>query len=783
MNRLQSIFAPLVLLAWSLAVVTAEPVVLGYYPSWKRAKMNGIDFSKYTHVNIAFGIPRQDGSFSFEDEWALPQILQQVRANGRTKALLSIGGWTGSNLFSDILKNEHTRESLVNNMANYVDNNKLDGIDIDWEYPGRQGNACNIFDVQNDMPNFLVFLRSLRQAFDTKFGERNKLITLAVRVQPFDTPTGPSTDVKEFSKYVDYANVMAYDISGPWNTETGPNAPFDFERGKGTPLSFVSSIDAWTSAGWPAQQLVAGLGFYGRSSVASQDMTKDFGNQYQPQSHAVPLGDAEDAPWYDACAGITSPSGTWNWKNLRLQGVLTSPNTTAAPWIRHWDDITQTPWLYNTDTKIFLSYDDPDSIKIKSDYAASKGLGGVMVWSANMDYDNELINAARSFGGNMASTGTESGMTIGYYPSWKKAQSANVDFSKYTHINMAFGIPTSSGTISFDGDWFLPQVVTDVHSKGAKVLLSVGGWTGSNLFSTIVKDPGARSTLISSMVNYVKNYNLDGIDIDWEYPGRLGNNCNIYDNANDTPNFLKFLQDLRATFDSTFGTRQKLITLAVRVEPFDLNGGYSTDVSGFAKVVDYANLMQYDINGGWNTETGPNAPFNYEKGKGLQASFVSAIDAWTSAGWPANQLTAGIGFYGRSTIASVDMTKDPTNQYQPQQSVVPLGDSEDAPWYDACAGSTANSGTWMWRHLRDQGVLTSPTTPAAPWVRQWDPISQTPWLFNPSTKQFISYDDMDSLKIKVDYAASKGLAGTMVWSINMDYNNELLDTINKFGTG
>ncbi|KAJ1765708.1 hypothetical protein LPJ74_006249, partial [Coemansia sp. RSA 1843] len=61
-------------------------------------------------------------------------------------------------------------------------------------------------------------------------------------------------------------------------------------------------------------------------------------------------------------------------------------------------------------------------------------------------------------------------LVIGYYPSWKKAQSAAIDFSKYTHINMAFGIPTSSGTFSFDGDWFLPSVVSDLHSKGTKVL-------------------------------------------------------------------------------------------------------------------------------------------------------------------------------------------------------------------------------------------------------------------------------------------------------------------------
>ncbi|KAJ2745597.1 hypothetical protein GGI20_002032 [Coemansia sp. BCRC 34301] len=372
---------------------------------------------------------------------------------------------------------------------------------------------------------------------------------------------------------------------------------------------------------------------------------------------------------------------------------------------------------------------------------------------------------------------------MGYYPSWKRAQSATVDWSKYTHVNIAFSIPRQDGTFTFEDDWVLPQMISQVRAGGAKVLMSVGGWTGSNFFSTIVKSASARSTMISSMVNYVKTNNLDGIDIDWEYPGRLGNTCNIFDEANDTPNFLAFLQDLRTAFDTAFGVKQRLITLAVRVQPFDIGGVPAKDVAAFAKVIDYANLMQYDINGGWNTKTGPNAPFNFQPGEGLQVSFVSAIDDWVNAGFPANQLTAGIGFYGRSTIASQDMTKDPTNQYQPQQAVVPLGDSEDAPWYDACAGSTANSGVWMWKHLRDQGVLTSPATAAAPWVRQWDPVSQTPWLFNPSTKQFISYDDPQSLQIKVNYAASRGLAGAMVWSANMDYNNELMNVLHSWPAG
>lgn len=383
------------------------------------------------------------------------------------------------------------------------------------------------------------------------------------------------------------------------------------------------------------------------------------------------------------------------------------------------------------------------------------------------------IAAALTF----TTTGVLGRNVVGYYPSWKKQYADAMDLGLYTQINFAFAIPAQDGSFSFDGEWFLPQVVSTLHNKGVKAVMSIGGWTGSNYFSTILKDAITSANFITNIINYIKTNNLDGIDLDWEYPGRLGDNCNAFDPQADAANYLTFLRNLRQQMDSAFGTRGKLLTLALRVQPFDGPNGPIADVSEYAKVVDFGSLMQFDINGGWNNVTGPMTPFNFQPGKGLQVSFVSAIDAWTSAGWPANQLNAGYAFYGRSTTALQDMTKDPTNQYQPQASVVPLGDSEDGAWYDTCAGVTANSGTWQWKHLIDQGVLRNPTTANAPWVRQWDNVSQTPWLFNPQTNIFISYDDPQSLQTKVNYAASKGLAGAMVWSLNMDSSNTLLSVL------
>ncbi|KAJ2525367.1 hypothetical protein GGI11_000118 [Coemansia sp. RSA 2049] len=385
-----------------------------------------------------------------------------------------------------------------------------------------------------------------------------------------------------------------------------------------------------------------------------------------------------------------------------------------------------------------------------------------------------VISAFGVFGG----AGASEPNIIGYYASWKQAQTVGVDFSKYTHINLSFGVPGQDGSVTFDESLPLTTVIGEIHGNNTKALVSLGGWSDSTYFTKLVSDTTSQNPLVASIVNFVDTNNLDGIDLDWEYPGREGNGCTNPDLANDTPNYLKFVTNLRSAFTTKFGSGKKLITMAVRVQPFDVNSSPSTDVSGFAKSVDFINLMQYDINGAWMETTGPNAPLNFEKGKATQLSFASAIDAWTGAGWPASQINAGLAFYGRATTASEDMTKDPNNQYQAQEKgVLPQADKEDATWPDPCTGISTFSGVWQWKHLRDQGVLTETETAASPWVRTWDDTTMTPWLFNPSTKMFVSYDDPKSLTAKVDYAKSKGLAGSMVWAIYMDYNDELLDTV------
>ncbi|KAJ2096077.1 hypothetical protein GGI09_004543 [Coemansia sp. S100] len=376
-----------------IPTLAASDVVFGYLPTWQTDKAEGVDLTKYTHITIAFAIPDENGQITMDNldgmmkEW-VPKIT-----DSHAKVLVSLGGWTGSKYFSPILKDPKKRNHMIDQMTLWIQEYEFDGWDVDYEYPGRQGDSCHKFDAREDTPNFLQFLKDLRHRIDSEFGAGTKLITVATRFQPFDGPQGPMSDVSEFAKYVDYFNPMLYDFNGVWSDTTGPNAPLDYTKGKALQFSFKSSIQSWIDAGIPASKINAGLPFYGRTVTANSNMVNSR-DMYQPLSKIIPRGDDDDKEESDiSCGGPKLFSGIWKYANLRSEGVLDTPDSATAPWIRQYDNATNTPWLFNKDTKDFVSYDDTTSIGAKAEFAAEKGLAGVMIWPITNDYDSELVNA------------------------------------------------------------------------------------------------------------------------------------------------------------------------------------------------------------------------------------------------------------------------------------------------------------------------------------------------------------------------------------------------------
>ncbi|WWC94945.1 hypothetical protein V866_001797 [Kwoniella sp. B9012] len=364
-----------------------------------------------------------------------------------------------------------------------------------------------------------------------------------------------------------------------------------------------------------------------------------------------------------------------------------------------------------------------------------------------------------------------------YYPDWAATHlpPESVDFTRFDVVDFAFALPTSNNGLEFtqdDSEDLLNRLVTAAHSSGKRVKLSIGGWTGSAYFSTICGNSASRATFVQNILDAYNTYDLDGIDIDWEYPGTTGADGNAV-SSDDSANFLLFLQELRNALPTG-----ALITTATQVWPFaDSNGSPMSDVSEFAKVIDWILIMNYDVWGSSSTP-GPNAPLSDACGNSTQplANAYAAVSSWTGAGMPANQITLGVPAYGylqKSTASSLKQRRRssfPSPPHKNSNSTSIQARASEVTIYNDNGGSS--DGQVMFYSLIDQGALTledGEYVGEGGFTRHWDSCSSTPWLKSSSSGQIITYDDTQSMNLKGQFAAQVGLRGCNVFSIDGDW--------------
>jgi hypothetical protein len=212
---------------------------------------------------------------------------------------------------------------------------------------------------------------------------------------------------------------------------------------------------------------------------------------------------------------------------------------------------------------------------------------------------------------------------VGYVPSWQ-GDNASIDYSKYTHLNYAFAIPNTNGTIgAVDNSSKLSDLVSRGHATNTKVILSVGGWLSSSPdntpFESIANNSSYITTFVNACANLVTQYNLDGIDIDWEYPSAQAKWNNVMNPL--------------ATRIHSMG---KLLTAAVP------GGAWAGDRVGNLTILDLVNIMSYDCN------CPTNAPYSES---------VNNMNYWTSRGVPANKRILGVPFYSSDNYSSLQQQK------------------------------------------------------------------------------------------------------------------------------
>ncbi|CUA69068.1 Chitinase 4 [Candida albicans SC5314] [Rhizoctonia solani] len=376
-----------------------------------------------------------------------------------------------------------------------------------------------------------------------------------------------------------------------------------------------------------------------------------------------------------------------------------------------------------------------------------------------------------------------------YFPDWTADEfpPERIDFERFTWIDFAFAVLDENRQLVFTSDNsedILNRLVRAAHAHGSRVKLSIGGWTGSRYFSDAVSNDVNRHELVRNVIQMYRKFNLDGVDVDWEYPGVQGAGNNQV-SPQDSAHFLTFLQLLRSQLP-----KPAKLTAATQVTPFaGPDGRPLKDVSEFAKVLDWILIMNYDIWGASSTP-GPNAPLRDGCHNSTQpdASASASIAAWTAAGFPPNQITLGLPSYGYVQTSSAK------SLIQRKRTLGKLRVREDEMRTAGTGfvrvkgeGEGDDSGQVQFRQLVEAGALKLNSNGnyvgAGGFNRFWDVCSSTPYLVSQNAKQVVAYDDPQSLGMKAAFARGAGLLGVNMFDVHGDTETWTLTDAIREGLG
>lgn len=334
------------------------------------------------------------------------------------------------------------------------------------------------------------------------------------------------------------------------------------------------------------------------------------------------------------------------------------------------------------------------------------------------------------------------------FPRNQLIQPGEIAARKLTRINYAFAL-IQSGRIVTEDPVDAPNLVTLVALKrentSLQVLVSVGGWLGSGNFSDVALTRESRAQFIDSVIAFVERYQLDGLDIDWEYPAQVGAGNRF--RPEDKRNYTLLLMEMRERFNREqhkLGRRLYLSVAAGASQDFLDH----TEMSRVAHSVDTVNLMAYDYyEPGDEKITGNHAPLYADPADPQRASADASIHEFEDAGVPARKIVLGVPFYGH-VWGHVAATNH--GLFQPG-SPVPNAFSG----YRNIVANMLNNG----------------------FTRYWDTFASVPYLYSQEKAQFVSYEDPESLALKCAYVQHHRLGGVMFWEYEGDASGALLDTI------
>jgi len=328
---------------------------------------------------------------------------------------------------------------------------------------------------------------------------------------------------------------------------------------------------------------------------------------------------------------------------------------------------------------------------------------------------------------------------FGYYAG-RPTMIDSFPIEKLTHLCFSF-THLKGNKISItnlrDSTAIINCVALKKRNPGLKVIVSMGGWTGCYTCSEIFSTDSSRKIFASSVKQLLDYFNVDGIDLDWEYPAIKGPPGHPY-NLIDKQNFTALIKTLRDSLG-----KEKEISFAA--------GGFtkyineSIEWEKVTPIVDRINLMTYDLITGYDTITGHHTALYSTSHQ--KESCDNAVRMLVKKGVPKSKLLIGAAFYARiwENVAPVN-----------------YGLYQSGKFLKGISGK--NFSTVF---SKDSG-----------YIYHWDPKTHAASLYNPQKKWLVTYDDSVSIALKTKYAFKKHLDGIMFWQLADDsFENGLLDII------
>ncbi|MGM0308993.1 chitinase [Enterococcus sp. AZ045] len=354
---------------------------------------------------------------------------------------------------------------------------------------------------------------------------------------------------------------------------------------------------------------------------------------------------------------------------------------------------------------------------------------------------------------------------------------------EFTDTDAAVGAPVGQTGVQWNSaSSGILNAIQDLRGKNPnmKIGVSLGGWSKSGDFSEVAADPVKRQNLVENVTRFIKYTNMDFVDVDWEYPADV-RQPDLVDNVNDegTPNavpedkenYIILLNEIRESIDEQGEELGKTYELSVALPASQSKLSSGIDIDGLFEVVDFANIMTYDMNGGWGDRSGHHTALygnpadpNYDQG----LSVDQTVQFLRDEGAPAEKIVIGAAFYTRGwhevaegndpLLPGLFQTAEQSNRNADLTAT--YGAKNKSPLVVGDGGRAG--GVWPYRNIPDLISATSGLT------EYWDDVAKAPYMYSTETGEFFSFDNERSIGYKTQYVQEEELGGVISWMQSQD---------------